>query len=315
MSLPKKAEIEQAAACVYRVFGPTPDRVWPLISRQVGTDVRVKHENHTPIGSFKLRGGLWYMESVDSDVVISATRGNHGQSVAYAATRSGKRSVIVVPEGNSREKNAAMEAFGGELVVCGHDFQAAYEYAQDRASGDRLHLVPSFHERLVAGVATYSLEFLSAHPGLDVLYVPIGLGSGICGAVAAREALGLRTEIVGVVAETAATYALSFSAGQVVSTNTADTMADGMACRVPDPDALEIILAHVSRVVAVSDDEIESAMRSYFSGTHNVIEGAGAASLAALIQERRRVSGLAVGIIASGGNVDRDVYCRVLSTP
>ncbi len=313
MTLPGKAEIEAAADLVRAAFAPTPERVWPLLAERAGTEVWVKHENHTPIGAFKLRGGLAYMAEADATRMITATRGNHGQSVAWAARRAGKQVTVVVPEGNSREKNAAMRAFGAELVVHGHDFQAALEHARALAAAEELHFLPSFHPALVAGVATWAFELLSAAPHLDALYVPIGLGSGICGAVAAREALGLTTEIVGVAARNAPAYALSFEAGRAVSTNSADTMADGMACRVPDEAALAIVLAHVSRVVTVSEAEIEAAMRHYFTDTHNVIEGAGAAPLAALLQERERMAGKAVGLVASGGNIDIEVYRRVLA--
>ena len=313
MNLPGKSMIENAAARVRSVFGPTPQYAWPLLSARIGTEVWVKHENHTPIGAFKIRGGLAYMDSVEADTVIAATRGNHGQSIAMAAGLAGKRTVIAVPECNSREKNAAMKAFGAELVVHGEDFQDAYDYVRERAARDEFHLVPSFHELLVAGVATYSVEFLSAVPDLDVVYVPIGLGSGICGAVSARELLGKTTEIVGVVAEQAPAYALSFLARHPVSTNSAETIADGVACRQVDPAALEVILTHVARVVTVSEAEIRNAMRWYFMDTHNVVEGAGAAPLAALMKEREAAKGKTVGIVASGGNVDTDVFCRVLA--
>jgi len=218
-----------------------------------------------------------------------------------------------VPEGNSREKNAAMRAFGADLVVHGNDFQDAFEHARALAEGEGLHFLPSFHPALVAGVATYSYELLSTAPHLDTIYVPIGLGSGICGAIAAREALGLKTEIVGVVARKAPCYALSFEAGRAVSTNSADTMADGMACRTPDESALAIVLEHAARIVTVDDGEIEAAMRHYFTDTHNVIEGAGAAPLAALLKEGDRMAGKAVGLVASGGNIDIEVYRRVLA--
>ena len=312
MPLPDKARIEAAAELVHRSFPATPQRVWPLLSERAGTETWVKHENHTPIGAFKVRGGLCYMATCGADTVITATRGNHGQSIAYAAAGLGKRAVIVVPEGNSREKNAAMRAFGGELVVHGHDFQEAFEYARDRAEDEGMHFLPSFDEALVAGVATYSYELFSAVPDLDTLYVPIGLGSGICGAFAAREALGCATEIVGVVAGNAPTYALSFEAGRAVPTNSADTIADGMACRVPDGDALELILRHAARIVTVTDSGIEAAMRHYFTDTHNVIEGAGAAPLAALLMEREAMAGKKVGLVASGGNIDIEVYRRIL---
>ena len=313
MTLPGKTEIEAAADLVYRAFPATPERVWPLLAERAGAEVWVKHENHTPIGAFKIRGGLTYMAQCEAEGVVTATRGNHGQSVAYAARQAGKRVTVVVPEGNSHEKNAAMRAFGADLVVHGSDFQDAFEHARALAEVEGLHFLPSFHPALVAGAATYSYELLRAAPHLDTLYVPIGLGSGICGAIAAREALGLATEIVGVVSRKAPCYALSFEAGRAVSTNSADTMADGMACRTPDKSALAIVLEHAARIVTVDDDEIEAAMRHYFTDTHNVIEGAGAAPLAALLKERDRMAGKAVGLVASGGNIDIEVYRRVLA--
>ncbi|MCH8155550.1 MAG: threonine dehydratase, partial [Proteobacteria bacterium] len=266
-------EIVAAGEVIYRHMGPTPEYCWPLICERAGTEVWVKHENHTPIGAFKLRGGLVYVDELlrrepDTPGVIAATRGNHGQSVAFAARGAGLRAVLVVPHGNSVEKNRAMRALGAELVEHGQDFNAAYDYAKELAAGRGLHLFPSYHPILVRGVATYGLELLRAVPDLDTLYVPIGLGSGISGVLAARQALGLKTRVVGVVAERAPTYALSFEAGQPVATDSCDTVADGVSVRVPDADALAIILTGVERVVAVSEDEIEAAMRAYFADTH-----------------------------------------------
>lgn len=311
-------EIVAAGEVIYRHMGPTPEYCWPLICERAGTEVWVKHENHTPIGAFKLRGGLVYVDELlrrepDTPGVIAATRGNHGQSVAFAARGAGLRAVLVVPHGNSVEKNRAMRALGAELVEHGQDFNAAYDYAKDLAAERGLHLFPSYHPILVRGVATYSLELLRAVPDLDTVYVPIGLGSGINGALAARQALGLKTRVVGVVAERAPSYALSFEAGQPVSTNSCDTVADGVSVRVPDADALEIILKGVERVVAVSEDEIEAAMRAYFADTHNLAEGAGAAPLAALIKEKDAMAGKKVGLVLSGGNVDTEVYRRILA--
>ncbi len=311
-------EIVAAGEVIYRHMRPTPEHCWPLICERAGTEVWVKHENHTPIGAFKLRGGLVYVDELlrrepDTPGVIAATRGNHGQSVAFAARGAGLRAVLVVPHGNSVEKNRAMRALGAELVEHGPDFNAAYDYAKDLAAERGLHLFPSYHPILVRGVATYSLELLRAVPDLDTLYVPIGLGSGINGALAARQALGLKTRVVGVVAEQAPTYALSFEAGRPVSTNSCDTVADGVSVRVPDADALEIILEGVERVVAVSEDEIEAAMRAYFADTHNRAEGAGAAPLAALIKEKDAMAGKKVGLVLSGGNVDTEVYRGILA--
>jgi threonine dehydratase len=245
--------------------------------------------------------------------VIAATRGNHGQSIAFAAARAGLRAVMVVPHGNSREKNAAMRSLGAELVEHGNDFQEAYEHAAGMAAAQSLYFVRSFDSALIAGVASYALELFEAVSDLDALYVPIGLGSGICGAIAARNALGLKTEIVGVVAAGAPAYALSFAAGRPIATGAAETIADGMACRVPDPEAVRAILEGASRIVTVGDDEIRAAMRHLFSDTHNVAEGAGAAALAALLQERSRMEGRRVALVLSGGNVDREVFARTLA--
>src|SRR6185437_855390 len=285
------AEIESAATLVHRALDPTPQICWPLLSERSGAETWVKHENHTPIGAFKIRGGLAYLATLrerEPDIcgVIAATRGNHGQSVAMAARHLGLAAVIVAPHGNSRDKNAAMRAFGAELVEHGHDFQAAYEYSRELAAERRLHLVPSFDAALVAGVASYALELFRAVADIDTVYVPIGLGSGICGTMAVRDALGVKTKVVGVVAAKAPAYALSFAAGRAVATDSADTMADGLACRVPDAAALAAILKGAERIVTVSEDEIRAAMRHLFTDTHNVAEGAGAAALAGLLQEK-----------------------------
>jgi threonine dehydratase len=314
-----RSALEDAAALVHKTVAPTAQHCWPLLSVRAGAEIWVKHENHTPLGAFKVRGGLVYVEELKrrepgTAGVIAATRGNHGQSVTFAARRAGMKSVIVVPHGNSREKNAAMKAQGAELIEHGHDFQAAYEHALGLAGERRLHPFPSFHDALVKGVGSYSLELLTAVPDLDVVYVPIGLGSGICGMIAARDALGRKTEVVGVVAEAAPAYSLSFKAKMPVSTNSADTMADGMACRVPVAEAVARINRGAARVIEVSDAEIEAAMRHYFTDTHNVAEGAGAAPLAAALKERAQIAGKKVGLVLSGGNVDRDVYARVLAS-
>jgi threonine dehydratase len=318
MILPSLAEIQAAAELVHRVIPPTPQIRWPLLSARVGAETWVKHENHSPVGAFKLRGGLVYMEALRRreptvSGVIAATRGNHGQSVAFAASRAGLRAVIVVPYGNSREKNAAMQALGAELVEYGNDFQEAYEHSAKLAEAGNLHLVRSFDGTLVAGVATYALELFGAVADLDTVYVPIGMGSGICGVVAVRNALGLRTEVVGVVASRAPAYARSFAAGRPVASDVGPSIADGLACRVPDAGALEIMLRDVSRIVAVDEDEIQAAMRHLFSDTHNVAEGAGAAALAALLQERGRMQGRRVAVILSGGNVDPGVFAQTLA--
>jgi threonine dehydratase len=310
--------LEAAAALVHRVMPPTPQYCWPLLSRRVGAELWVKHENHTPIGSFKIRGGLVYLDAVrrsqpDVRGVVTATTGNHGQSIALAAARLGVDATIVVPHGNSIEKNRAMAGFGARLVEAGHDFQAAFEHATELAARENRHFVRSYDPLLVRGVASYGLELFRAVPDLDVVYVPIGLGSGISGVIAARDALGLRTEIVGVVAANAPTYALSFAAGVPVSTNSADTMAGGLAVRVPDAEALDIVRRGAARILTVSEAEMRRAMRILFSDTHNIAEGAGAAALAAALQERDRVAGERVAVIQSGGNIDRTLFAEVLA--
>ncbi len=297
---------------------PTPQYCWPLLSWRLGAELWVKHENHTPIGAFKLRGGLVYLDELKRREpqlrgVITATRGNHGQSVAYAAARVGLAATVVVPHGNSVEKNRAMAAFGARLIEEGHDFQAAYEYAVELAGRQGLHIVRTFDPMLVRGVASYGLELFRALPDLDTVYVPIGQGSGISGVITAREALGRTAEIVGVAAAEAPAYALSIAAGRPVATNSADTIADGLAVRVPDAAALDIIGRHAARIVTVSEAEIRRAMRILYTDTHNLAEGAGAAALAAALQERDRLQGRRVAVIQSGGNIDRALFAQVLA--
>lgn len=310
--LPAIEEINAAASVVYRHFSPTPQYAWPLLREHCNCDIWVKHENHTPIGSFKLRGGLVYMEHQKSKAIIAATRGNHGQAVAYAAKTNDATATIVVPHGNSREKNAAMIGLGAKLIEHGRDFNESLDYANDLAQKQELHFFPSFARNLYLGASTYGLELFQAVPKLDAVYVPIGLGSGICGVIAAREALGLNTEVVGVVAENAAAYAHSFDSKTMKETDSANTFADGMAVRVPNADALEIIFKHVARVIQVSENEIENAIRLYYTATHNVVEGAGASTLAAVIQEGSRIAGKRVAVVASGGNIDTGLYSSIL---
>jgi len=310
-------ELAAATATVRSYVPPTPAYAWPLLAERVGATVVVKHENHTPTGSFKARGGLVYVDALcraDRNLkgLVTATRGNHGQSVALAAARNGVPVVIVVPEGNSREKNAAMQAFGGELVTGGKDFDESRAVAAQIQNERGYHFVPSFHRDLVKGVATYALELFKSFADLDVVYVPIGMGSGICGMITVRDLLGLKTEIIGVVAENAPAFALSFAAGQPVPTNSARTFADGVACRDPQADAFAIIKIGAARVVTVSEDEIAEAIRIYYTTTHNLAEGAGAAPLAALLKEKARYAGKRAGLILSGGNIDMPVLAQVL---
>jgi len=321
-ALPALAEIRHAAEIVYGFMPATPQYSWPLINQRAGAEVWIKHENHTPVGAFKIRGGILYMDWLEREhpeirTVISATRGNHGQSIAFAARQMGIHAVIVVPFGNSREKNLAMQALGAELIEFGDDFQAASEHAQKLAAEHGFHRVPSYDPLLVTGVATYALEFLTECLALDTFYVPIGMGTGIAGAVAVRDALGLATKIVGVTSAHAPASALSFAARSVVEHASTTALADGVACRKPDPRALDVFLAGVDRIVEVSDREVASAMRIYFSDTHNVAEGAGALGLAALLKDRAAgvtAANSRLGTVLCGGNVDSDIFAGILGS-
>jgi threonine dehydratase len=324
MQLPSLSRIREAQTVIYRHMPPTPQYTWPLINERLsiaanaGTEAWIKHENHTPVGAFKLRGALVYMDWLKRsqpaiEGVVAATRGNHGQGVSMAARFAGLRAVIVVPHGNSKEKNRAMIAQGADLVEHGEDFQESLEFASRLAADMGFTMVDSFHERLVMGTATYALEFLESVPRLDTIYVPIGLGSSICGVSAARNALGLKTEIVGVVAEGSPSYSLSFAQRKVMEAPSRTAIADGLACRTPNPQAMEVIWANVARIVEVSEAEIASAMRALYEDTHNLAEGAGAAGLAGALKESRLIGGKRIGIVLTGGNVDRAAYAEVLT--
>ena len=315
-ALPELAALEAAAGLVYRHLQASPQLHWPLLNERCECGLWVKHENHNPTGSFKVRGGLVYMHRLrerlpDCKGVVTATRGNHGQSVAFAAGACGLNSVVVVPEGNNPDKNRAMQALGAELVIHGRDFDEALLHAAQIADERGFHTMPAFHWDLVEGVASYSLELLRALPDLERVFVPIGLGSGICGMICARNALGLDMEIVGVVAERADCYARSLAAGQCVETSSADTLADGLAVRVPHPEALTVMQGNVVRIETVSEAEIMTAVRHFFSDTHNIAEGAGAAALAALLKDPDR-KGRQLGVVLSGGNIDSGLYREAL---
>ncbi|MDN7139291.1 threonine dehydratase [Pseudomonas sp. JQ170] len=310
--------LRDAARLVHASVPATPQYAWPRLAERLGCEVWVKHENHAPTGAFKVRGGLLYVQWLLAQKpgvrgLVTATRGNHGQSMALAARKAGLPIIIVVPQGNSREKNAAMRAQGAELIEHGADFDQSREEAARQAQQLGYEMVPSFHPQLVRGVATYALELFDAVQDLDCVYVPIGMGSGICGLIQARNLLGLRTEIVGVVSTEADAFAQSFEQGRIITTATANTFADGMACRIPVPEAFEIVREHAARIVRVSDEDIAQAMRIYHEDTHNTAEGAGAAGLAALIKERERQRGRKVAVILSGANVDRERYAQVLA--
>ena len=312
-------ELIAARDLVYRHMAPTPQYAWPLLARRMGTEVVVKHENHTPIGAFKVRGGLVYLDELaraepDCPGIVTATRGNHGQSIPFAARAYGVPVTVLVPRGNSVEKNAAMEGWGATVETFGEDFEEARQEAVRRAREQGLHIVPPFAKALVRGVGTYALELFEALRDLDVVYAPIGMGSGVCGLITVRDLLGLSTEIVGVVSEGADAYALSHEAGRVVATNTTHTvLGDGMDCRAPWEEPVSIIRRGASRVVRVSDDDLAEAMRAYYADTHNLAEGAGAAGLAAALKERDRLAGKRVGVILSGGNVDAALFSKVLA--
>jgi threonine dehydratase len=318
MRLPAPAQIHEAQSVIYRYMAPTPQYTWPLLNQRLGCEVWVKHENHTSLGAFKIRGALVYVNWLKETQpelagVVAATRGNHGQGVALAARLTGLQAVIVVPHGNSKEKNQAMVAQGAELIEHGHDFQESLEYARTLAAERKLAMIDSFHERLVMGTATYALEFFQAVPPLHRIYVPIGLGSSICGVSAARNALLLNTEIIGVVSSASPSYALSFAQRKIVEAPARTLLADGLACRLPAAPAMEAIWANVARIAEVSDAEIAAAMRLYFQDTHNVAEGAGAAPLAAAINERHQNKDQRIGLVLTGGNVDLELYDAVLS--
>ena len=312
-----RKDLEDGARLVHEVVAPTPQYSWPLLNERAGTEVWVKHENHTAIGAFKVRGGLTLIEHLKHENpklagVASATRGNHGQSVAFAGRRHGLRSLIVVPHGNSKEKNAAMRAWGAELVEHGRDYDEARVHAHELAKAQGLYYIGPFDRNLVTGVGSYAMELFQGAPELDEVYVPVGCGSGICGVIAWRDALGLKTRVVGVVSENAACYALSFATGRPVETPSANTFADGVAVRVPVPEALEAIVAGADRIVQVSDGEVKAAMRDLYRCTHNIAEGAGAAPLAALLKDPER-KGSRFAVILSGGNIDREMYLEALA--
>jgi len=309
--------LRQAAQAIRPVVPATPQYAWPRLAERLGCEVWVKHENHTPTGAFKVRGGLLYVQGLlnrkpETKGLVTATRGNHGQSLALAARSVGLPITIVVPLGNSLEKNAAMRALGARVIEHGKDFDEARDEAVLQAITYGYENVPPFHEDLIRGVATYALELLEAVQGLDTVYVPIGMGSGICGLIQTRDLLGLKTEIVGVVSQHADAFAQSFEQWKVVTTETANTFADGMACRMPLPESLAVVRGGAARIVRVTDEEVGHAIRVFHEDTHNMAEGAGAAGLAALIQERGQQQGKKVAVILSGANIDRRLFVEVL---
>ena len=311
-------ELKESAFFISKYLPMTPQLCWPLLTERFNCKVFVKHENHLPTGSFKVRGGVWSIgklrEEGSKRDIIAATRGNHGQSVAFAAREFGRKATIVVPHGNNPDKNRAMRAFGAKLIEFGNDFDAAFDHAKTLSQEKNLEFLPSFHPSLVQGVGTYAYEFLSAIWDLDVVYIPIGLGSGIAGFLAARDALGHSVEVIGVVSEMADAYASSWEAGKIVTTDTANTIADGLAVRIPSADALDYISSRVARIIRVSEANIVLAAKVLLSDTHNLVEPAGAASLAGLIEERSRMIGKRVGIVLTGSNIDEETLLKMIST-
>lgn len=319
MSLFTLSELKHSCEKIYRVLRPSAQIQWPLLTQHLGTALWVKHENHLPTGAFKVRGGINYIDWLrqsqpDCQGIITATRGNHGQSQARAATQAGLTAKIVVPIGNAKEKNAAMRGFGAELIEYGEDFEAAKDKAMQLAQREHLNPVPPFHRQLVLGVATYAYELFSEIPDLDVVYVPIGCGSGICGLIQVRDLLGLKTKIVGVVSDAADAAKRSFEAGKIITSTSAHTFADGMAVRAPIQEAFAIYSRGAERIVALRDDDIAQAVRDYYRFTHNVAEGAGAAALAAAYQERAQLKGKKVAVILTGANIDTDLFCKILAS-
>lgn len=318
ISLPNRQQLETAADIVYEAMSPTPQYCWPLIDQALGCEVWVKHENHTPTGAFKVRGGLVYLHELarrdpSARNIVSATRGNHGLSVGFAARRHGMTAHIVVPRGNSVEKNGAMRALGVNVIEHGAEFQESREYAAALALRNNWHMIPSMHPDLLAGVASYWMELLRAQPDIDTVFVPIGQGSGICAAVAAKKALGLDTRIIGVVSAHALAYQKSFEAGCKIESPVSTQIADGLACRVPDDSSLQIILSGVDRILAVTDAEVAAAMKLIFVATHNVAEGAGAAAMAAAMQVKSSLRGMKIGLPLCGGNVDAQQFAGIIS--
>ena len=315
--LPTLSEIEAAKALIRPHIRETPTYRWPLLEAGLGCELWLKHENHTPVGAFKIRGGLVYMDELKRQQpevrgVIAASTGNHGQSIAFAARRNGLRAVIVVPHGNNPEKNAAMRSLGAELVEHGREFQEALVFSRELAAQEGLHAVPSFHPWLVRGVATYALELFHSVVDLDAVFVPIGLGSGFCGIAAAREALGLKTQIIGVVSEHAPAYALSFQQRQFVEQTSMTRVAEGVACKTPNRDALEYVMRHAHDIVTVSDDEAVTAMREIIQATHNIAEGAGALAYAALKKQRGAWQGKRVACVLTGGNASMSLLAQAM---
>lgn len=315
--LPTLSEIEAAKALIRPHIHETPTYRWPLLEAGLGCKLWLKHENHTPVGAFKIRGGLVYMDELKRQQpavrgVIAATTGNHGQSIAFAARLNGLRAVIVVPHGNNPEKNNAMRSLGAELVEHGREFQEALEYSRELAAREVLHAVPSFHPWLVRGVATYGVELFHTVADLDAVFVPIGLGSGFCGIAAARAALGLKTKIIGVVSEHAPAYALSFRQRQFVEQSSTTRVAEGVACKTPNREALEHVMRHAHEIVTVSDDEAVTAMREIIQATHNIAEGSGALAYAALKNQCEAWQGKRVACVLTGGNASMSILREAL---
>ena len=313
-----RADLDEATRIVREHVPVTPAYRWPLLEELTGTPTWVKHENATPTGAFKVRGGLVFVDRLHRSGrtvpgLIAATRGNHGQSVAYAGRAHDLPVTIVVPEGNSPDKNASMVGFGAELVVRGRDFQEAFEHAMALADSRGLVPVPAFHRDLVAGVATGALELQTQAGHLDSVYLPVGQGSGICAHMAVRDLLGVDTEVVGVVADRAPAHALSFASGRPVTTQHADTFVDGVATRTPVPEAVAAMVAGAARFIRVSEEQAEQAMRLLWRTTHQMPEPSGALALAGLLADPARAAGATAAVVMTGGNCDTELVRRVVA--
>jgi len=311
-------ELHQAKELIHTVMPATPAYNWPQINSNTGCNVWVKHENHTPTTAFKVRGGIYLLDKLSRSKnkppgIISATRGNHGQSLSFSGASKGIPVVIVAPECNSADQNRAIKSFGAKLILHGVDFEASRQYSHKLQEENGYFHVPPFCRDLVIGVATYALEFMSAVKDLDTIYVPVGMGSGICGLIKTRDLLGLKTKIVGVVAEGAPTFYQSFQAGHIIPTSEANTIADGVATSSPMEEGFEIIKHGAERIVKVSDQQIAEAMYQYYKFTHNLAEGAGATALAALNKEKQLMAGKKVGVILTGGNIDFKRFCEYVA--
>ncbi len=318
MEAPTYADLLAAAPVVHQYLRPTPLYEWPALSQMLGCRYYLKHENHTPTTAFKVRGGIYLVSRLSAEQkrrgIIGCTTGNQGQSLAYACRLFGVRCVLVVPAANNPDKVAAMRALGAELIEHGRDYDEARVYCEEIRHREGLRYVHSANEPdLIAGVGSYGLEIFDELPAPDVVLVPVGLGSGICGTALAASGRSPRTRVIGVQSELAPAVTLSWRQGRPVETNTPRTFAEGMATRVPADLTLEIMRRHVADMVLVGEEELREAIRLLLRVTHNLAEGAGAAATAAAFRMREGLAGKMVVGILSGGNLDLRELGRILA--